>query len=144
MHSHRFQPIAFTAKHSLCSQRNCNPAAQRLLSSAAAASSPTNDSITSALPARWLTDLKRRIGKCISFGLQREQVEEAGNILRAVARDWRELVAGSEGYLTGRGRAGFEGREVVWGEMVRILSHGFHSRACLEWFWLSVAPLGDF
>lgn len=37
-----------------------------------------------------------------------------------MARDWRELVAGSEGFLTGRGRAGFEGREVIWGEMVSL------------------------
>ena len=27
-------------------------------------------------------------------------------------------MAGSEGFLTGKGRAGFEGREVEWGEMV--------------------------
>lgn len=38
--------------------------------------------------------------------------------MKIVARDWRELLAGSEGFLTGRGRAGIEGREVVWGEMV--------------------------
>lgn len=40
--------------------------------------------------------------------------------MKAVARDWRELLAGSEGFLTGRGRAGCEGREVVWGEMVSV------------------------
>lgn len=40
--------------------------------------------------------------------------------MRTVATDWRELLAGSEGFLTGRGRAGYEGREVVWGEMVSI------------------------
>ena len=45
-------------------------------------------------------------------------MDEAGNILKVVAREWRELVAGSEGFLTGRGRAGTEGREVVWGDMV--------------------------
>lgn len=38
--------------------------------------------------------------------------------MRIVARDWRELLAGSEGFLTGRGRAGCEGRQVVWGEIV--------------------------
>ncbi len=38
--------------------------------------------------------------------------------MRVVARDWRELLAGSEGFLTGRARAGCEGRQVVWGEMV--------------------------
>ena len=74
--------------------------------------------VTEVLPARWLSDLKRRIGKCIIFGLKQEQVDEAGSILKIVAREWRELVAGSEGFLTGRGRAGAEGREVVWGDMV--------------------------
>lgn len=74
--------------------------------------------VTDSLPTRWLSDLKSRIGKCIIFGLKPEQVDEAGNILKVVAREWRELVAGSEGFLTGRGRAGTEGREVVWGDMV--------------------------
>ena len=80
--------------------------------------SSTTAPVAEALPARWLSDLKRRIGKCIIFGLKQEQVDEAGDILRVVAREWRELVAGSEGFLTGRGRAGAEGREVVWGDMV--------------------------
>lgn len=40
--------------------------------------------------------------------------------MRSVATDWRELLAGSEGFLTGRGRAGYERREVVWGEMVSV------------------------
>ena len=122
MHASRFQPLALPAQHSLCSKRSYDLVAQRLLSNAASASSQTDGSITAALSARWLTDLKRRIGRCISFGLRKEQVDEAGNILRFVARDWRELVAGSEGYLTGRGRAGFEGREVEWGEMVSDMS----------------------
>lgn len=90
---------------------------------------PSDASVIAALPARWLIELKRRIGKCIIFGLQQEQIDEAGHILKAVARDWRELVAGSEGFLTGKGRAGYEGREVVWGEMV---STGSRSQDGLE------------
>lgn len=54
------------------------------------------------------------------FGLNQEKIDEVGSIMKIVARDWRELLAGSEGFLTGRGRAGCEGREVVWGEMVSI------------------------
>lgn len=69
-------------------------------------------------PPRWLSDLKSRLGRCIIFGLSNPQIDEASEILRIVARDWRELVAGSEGFLTGKGRAGCEGRDVVWGEMV--------------------------
>jgi hypothetical protein len=36
--------------------------------------------------------------------------------MRALATEWRELLAGSEGFLTG-GRRGLDGREIVWGEM---------------------------
>jgi len=35
----------------------------------------------------------------------------------------RELAAGSEGFLTGRQWRGLYRQEVVWGEMVRILSN---------------------
>ena len=35
----------------------------------------------------------------------------------------RELVAGSEGFLTGRQWRGLYRQEVVWGEMVSILSN---------------------
>ena len=81
--------------------------------------SSTNPRATSnSLPPRWLSELKARIGKCLSFGLRPAQIDEAGRVLRVVARDWRELLAASEGFLVGRGRAGLEGQEVVWGEMV--------------------------
>lgn len=70
------------------------------------------------VPSRWLADLKARIGKCLIFGLQPTQVDEAGKILAVIARDWRELLAGSEGFLVGQGRAGLERHDVVWGEMV--------------------------
>ncbi|KAL8759064.1 MAG: hypothetical protein Q9199_001018 [Rusavskia elegans] len=71
-----------------------------------------------ALPSRWLSDLRSRLGKCIIFGLKPAQVDEAGAILRVLAREWRELLAGSEGFLVGKRRAGLEGHQVVWGEMV--------------------------
>jgi hypothetical protein len=62
--------------------------------------------------------IKRRIGKCMMFGLKPGQVEEAGNILQRIARDWRELIAGSEGYLTDEWRRGLYRQTVAWGEMV--------------------------
>ena len=37
-------------------------------------------------------------------------------MLRGLSTEWRELTAGSEGFLTG-GRRGMEGQQVVWGEM---------------------------
>ena len=72
------------------------------------------------LSSRWLSDVKTRIGKCIMFGLKAHQIEEASSVLRIVATDWRELLVGSEGFLVGKGRAGLEKHQVVWGEMVRL------------------------
>lgn len=70
-----------------------------------------------SLSSRWLSDLKQRVGKCISFGLRPEQVQQAGEILKVVGAQWRDLVAGSEGFLTGPRKAGLSRHQVVWGEM---------------------------
>ncbi|KAI9817815.1 MAG: hypothetical protein M1827_000934 [Pycnora praestabilis] len=77
----------------------------------------STEPITASLNPRWLSDLKRRIGKCILFGLKQNQSEEAGLILQVMAKDWRDLVAGSEGFLTSKGRRGLYRQQVVWGEM---------------------------
>lgn len=52
------------------------------------------------------------------FGLKPTQVDEAGKILQQLARDWRELIAGSEGFLTDEKRRSLYQHRVVWGEMV--------------------------
>ena len=115
----QIRPLFSRSSCSLFRHTTCAP---RRLSSTTAA--PPDVPITAALPTRWLSDLKLRIGKCIIFGLDREHVDEAGRIMKIVARDWRELLAGSEGFLTGRGKAGFERRDVEWGEMVSELTVG--------------------
>ncbi|KAK4148289.1 uncharacterized protein C8A04DRAFT_24095 [Dichotomopilus funicola] len=66
--------------------------------------------------ARWTSELPARIGKCLSFGCNAQQTSQAAAVLRVVATEWKELLAGSEGFLTG-GRRGLEGREIAWGEM---------------------------
>ena len=70
------------------------------------------------VPARAFSDLKTRIAKCVMFGLSASQVDEAGDILRSATRQWRDLVAGSEGFITRKGWPGLEGLEVAWGDMV--------------------------
>lgn len=80
-------------------------------------SKSATESATASLSPRWLSDVKQRIGKCIMFGLKPHQVEDAGSVLRELARDWRDLVAGSEGYLTSSHRLGLFRQAVVWGEM---------------------------
>ncbi|KAH0382615.1 hypothetical protein KCU92_g6101, partial [Aureobasidium melanogenum] len=79
--------------------------------------STTTESATEKLSPRWLGDVKQRLGKCMTFGMKPEQVARAGAVLETVARDWRELVAGSEGFLTSENRRGFYRHEIVWGEM---------------------------
>ncbi|KAI9741116.1 MAG: hypothetical protein M1834_002829 [Cirrosporium novae-zelandiae] len=67
--------------------------------------------------ARFLTTTKARIGRCMTFGLPSEYMGEATVILRELAQDWRELVAGSEGFLTSKRMSGLFRQKVVWGEM---------------------------
>lgn len=95
------------------------------------ASGDSSAQATASLSPRWLSDVKTRIGKCITFGLKPEQTQAAGKILQELARDWRELVAGSEGFLTEKSRRGLYRQEVVWGEMVR--SHRCEKNAWDAW-----------
>lgn len=64
--------------------------------------------------------MRARIGKCIMFGIDDAQTSEAGSILQEVSSDWRDLLAGSEGFLTGEEYRGLYRQEVVWGEMVGL------------------------
>lgn len=96
---------------------------------------------TAALSPRWLGDVKQRVGHCLMWGLEPAQIDEAGRILDEIARDWRELVAGSEGFLTDRTRRGLFRQEVVWGEMDSMVCpasdfHGVMDCMCL-WMWKS-------
>jgi hypothetical protein len=56
------------------------------------------------------------------FGIDSKQTQEAGSISKEISSDWRELVAGSEGFLTGKEWRGLYRQEVVWGEMVREIN----------------------
>lgn len=77
---------------------------------------------TDTLSPRWLADVKQRLGKCITFGLKPEQTARAGAVLHTLSQDWRELVAGSEGFLTDEDRRGLHRHQVVWGEMDSMVS----------------------
>ncbi|KAF2641446.1 hypothetical protein P280DRAFT_469065 [Massarina eburnea CBS 473.64] len=80
-------------------------------------STSKDEPATASLSPRWLSDATARIGECIRFGLDTEQTKEAGAILQEMASNWRELSAGSEGFLAGKHQAGLFRHEVVWGEM---------------------------
>jgi len=67
---------------------------------------------------RWLSTMKTRIGKCVFHGLKNEETSQTSMILADLAENWREYVAGSQGFLTGRHRRGLFRHSVVWGDMV--------------------------
>lgn len=78
----------------------------------------SSNNMPSPAPSRWYGDLHARLGKCLQFGCTPPQVATASTILGALAAEWRPLVAGNLGYLTGGdgGRRGLEDQQVVWGE----------------------------
>ena len=74
-------------------------------------------------PSRWLSDIKARLGRCITFGLGNEQIDVAAKIARTVGEQWKGLIVGNEGFVL---RDGLEA-PVRWGEMVshpQIDPHG--------------------
>lgn len=54
------------------------------------------------------------------FGTPSHLLSEAGSLLQTLAVDWRELVAGSEGFLTSPDRAGLHRHSIVWGEQDKM------------------------
>ncbi|KOS41362.1 hypothetical protein ACN38_g7757 [Penicillium nordicum] len=77
---------------------------------------PIPNSASTPINPRWLTMTKRRIGKCMMFGMKPTQIDEGGKILQQLANEWRELLAGSEGFLTDKKRRSLYRHNVVWGE----------------------------
>jgi hypothetical protein len=49
--------------------------------------------------------------------MDRQQTRKAGEVLKVLGEEWKELVAGREGFLTDQKRAGLLRHRVVWGEM---------------------------
>ncbi|KAJ6149115.1 hypothetical protein N7471_000314 [Penicillium samsonianum] len=90
---------------------------RRLFSATSAATfNGQNPPDSTPINPRWLTMTKRRVGKCMMFGMNPAQIDEGGKILQQLAKEWRELIAGSEGFLTDKKRRSLFRHNVVWGE----------------------------
>lgn len=61
--------------------------------------------------------MKTRLGKCIFHGLAPAENKELSAMMDDLTENWREYVAGSEGYLMGEERRGLWRHAVVWGDM---------------------------
>lgn len=97
------------------------PSVGRSLSSSLPAAPKLPPTNSPALSPRWLSELKDRVATCLKTRPKAAQHDEIVSISSIVARDWKELVAGSEGFLTGPGRVGLESHTVAWGDMVSII-----------------------
>jgi hypothetical protein len=75
----------------------------------------------SSLPS--FRNLVARLGYITNNGLPTAQAPLAAKILTSISTDWRELIAGSEGFLTTEGKRGLYRRNVEWGEMVCAETH---------------------
>ncbi|KAI1215155.1 uncharacterized protein F4807DRAFT_23472 [Annulohypoxylon truncatum] len=63
----------------------------------------------------WYNEIKERLGKCILFGCSRGQARKIASLLRDATTEWRDLIAGSAGFLT-TGNSGFVDQKVAFGE----------------------------
>ena len=84
---------------------------QDLLRASSPAAMPPNNT------ARFLTETKARLGKCITFGLSSgHHYNETSSVLSGLARNWRKIVIGREGYVTTLERAGLCRHRIAWGD----------------------------
>ncbi|KAG9228217.1 thioesterase-like superfamily-domain-containing protein [Amylocarpus encephaloides] len=92
---------------------------RRTLSTPANPHGPTQTSANPPTPSpssRWLSDTKARIGRCIMFGVDSKHMGGGVGMCKILAKEWRELIAGRDGYLVADNRAGLLKQNVVWGE----------------------------
>ncbi|KAJ5679557.1 hypothetical protein N7462_007801 [Penicillium macrosclerotiorum] len=108
------RPLPGIISSSCCTSRFLSSTA--LVQNARPSASDNSPARPHTIDPRWLTMMKRRIGKCLMFGMKSDQIDEAGKILQQLAKDWRELLAGSEGFLTDEKRRSLFQHNVVWGE----------------------------
>lgn len=66
--------------------------------------------------------LVSRLGYMTNNGISHQSAPQVAEILKAMCNEWRDLVAGSEGFLTSENRRGVSGRAVEWGDMVSSVS----------------------
>lgn len=67
------------------------------------------------------------------FGVNAQQAREIARVCKVLGEEWRDLVAGREGFLVGRKRAGLLRQSVVWGEMDCMVCASSLSFACFVW-----------
>ncbi|KAI0884160.1 uncharacterized protein GGS22DRAFT_19834 [Annulohypoxylon maeteangense] len=86
---------------------------------------PTKDENDLIPSGYWVTEIKKRLGKCIMFGCSRGQARKIADVLQELTTEWRDLTAASAGFLTA-GNSGFVDQKLAFGETA---SWGYISNA---------------
>ncbi|KAH7166357.1 thioesterase-like superfamily-domain-containing protein [Dactylonectria macrodidyma] len=72
---------------------------------------------------RWLSDVKARLARCQDLDIAPEHINKAKELYAYVQSHWLELLAGEEGYLTGKEWRGLDNHQVTWGDMDSMVRH---------------------
>ncbi|KAF4450011.1 hypothetical protein F53441_6795 [Fusarium austroafricanum] len=78
----------------------------------------------SGLPSRWLSDVQRDLRELTSDKYPSECRAEAGKLFHDNVRSWRQLLAGSQGFLLGHVNNVIYNRYVETGRVYFIRKHG--------------------
>ncbi|KAF2758125.1 hypothetical protein EJ05DRAFT_500644 [Pseudovirgaria hyperparasitica] len=109
-----------------------NYLAQYRTYSTSATSSGSSSAIATPDP-RWLSSMKARLGYCITFGINEAQTLRAGAILKELTTDWRDFLAGGEGFLTQKGRRGLWRHEIFWGHVNNVKFNRWAESGRVQW-----------
>lgn len=72
--------------------------------------------------------------------MNKDQTKQMAAVCKILGEEWRDLVAGREGFLVDRKRAGLLRQKVVWGEMDSMVCYSFSGSLghCLGTYGLGV------
>jgi hypothetical protein len=73
---------------------------------------------STAVPVPSFRALLARLAQITDNGVPDDQVPRVAQVVKRISDDWRDLLVGTEGFLTKESRRGLSGRGVEWGEMV--------------------------
>lgn len=116
-------------------QAAASPSRRGLFTATAARNAPNGDAVelepkSGALNPRWLSDLRSRIKRSLSRCQSEQDASPLREQLERLDRQWVDLLAGREGFLTEPRWRGLNKHSVAWGDMVGHRKPGFNFNRC--------------
>ncbi|KAH7179050.1 thioesterase-like superfamily-domain-containing protein [Fusarium flagelliforme] len=70
-----------------------------------------------SLPSRWFTDVRAQLTELTAEKYPKECVQEAKKLYDYSEKNWLELLAGQQGFLTEKNWRGIDNHPLLWGDM---------------------------